>query len=228
MNDSSEVKLVQKRILNIGCGNRKIKEAINLDKSRDANPDMLYDLEWCAIESSISQTSLLESSIDKIYASHILEHIKGILPAMQELHRVAAPGCLMMVRVPYGQCSIAFEDPTHVRQFFPKSFEYFGQMAYNAADYGYRGDWEIQECIIVCRDEFREMPMDELGFLVERAFNVAEEMMVVLKAIKPIRVADGVPRTLEVKIGFKEEITKSMQREEEEMRRARAVNDPVN
>lgn len=225
MKDLSEDTKV--KVLNVGCGSNKIKGAINMDKSRNVNPDMIFDLEWCGNGSSISHMPLADNSIEKIYAFHVLEHIHNILPAMEELHRVAAPGALMMVRVPYGQCSIAFEDPTHVRQMFPKSFMYFGQMAYNAADYGYRGDWDIVEMIVVARDEFREMPMDELGFMIERAFNVADELMVVLKAVKPIRAADAKPQAIQMKIGFAEEINQQMRNEYAEMQKER-VDEPVN
>ena len=85
---------------------------------------------------------LADDSVEEFLASHILEYIHYILPVMQELHRVAKPGAKLLARVPYGSSDIAFEDPTHCRQFFLNSFSYFGQPAYARADYGYTGDWE--------------------------------------------------------------------------------------
>jgi SAM-dependent methyltransferase len=151
-----------------------------------------------------------DDEFDIIVASHTLEHIRNILPLMQELHRVAKPGALFHIRVPFGGCSIAFEDPTHVRQFFPKSFEYFGQMAYNVADYNYRGDWEPLDIMLSVNDEFQGMHPDELAFMIERAFNVAKEMFVTLQCIKPIRVADGKPRSMKVKFGFESDIKQQL------------------
>ena len=230
--DSTTETTTKKRILNIGCGLHKIPGAVNVDSQASVNPDCLFDLESCGIMRPIYilapgdnplgpakeveigrepyQLPFSDDEFDVVLASHVLEHIKNILPLMQELHRVAKPGARMHIRVPYGSHSIAFEDPTHVRQFFPKSFEYFGQMAYNAADYGYRGDWEIEQINLAVDDQFQGMSADEIAFMIERAFNIVKEMFVTLMAIKPIRKADGVPRTLEIRFEFESSIHKQM------------------
>lgn len=227
-NDSIDAE--RPRILNIGCGKHKIPGAINLDLNPTA--DIVFDLETCGKWAGESpdgiplqgQLPFVDNYFDIILASHTLEHIRNILPVMQELHRVAKPKAQLQIRVPYGGCSIAFEDPTHVRQFFPKSFEYFGQMAYNVADYGYRGDWEVVDMLLAVMDEFKGMPADELAFTMERAFNVVQEMFVVMEAIKPIRVADGVPRALKMKYGFVSDIQNGMMQAAKEF--SPASNDP--
>lgn len=191
------------KILNIGCGTNKLPGAVNLDLHPDA--DVVFDLESCGkrdSENARIEMPFPNDHFDSVQASHVLEHITNILPLMQELHRVTKPGGALFVRVPYGANPIAFEDPTHVRQFFPKSFMYFGQMAYNKADYGYRGDWKVQELIVGVADEYRGCPADELNQLLFNAWDVGQEMFVTLSAIKPIRRADGVPGKLPVTIAF--------------------------
>jgi hypothetical protein len=46
---------------------------------------------------------------------------------MEELHRIAKPNAKVVFKVPYGSSDRAFEDPTHVRQYFLHSFDYFCQ-----------------------------------------------------------------------------------------------------
>lgn len=208
---------VAEKILNIGCGRNKMPGAVNLDIAPGA--DVYFDLEGCESD----RMPFDDSYFDRIVASHTLEHIHNILPLMQELHRVAKPQAMLQIRVPFGGNSVAFEDPTHVRQFWPKSFEYFGQMAYNVADYGYRGDWEVEDMLLSVDDQYCDMPSDELAYMIERAFNIAKEIFVVMRAIKPVRKPDGAPRALKVKIGFEGDIRRGLQAAEQEL--AKGAND---
>ncbi|PGT95614.1 methyltransferase domain-containing protein, partial [Bacillus cereus] len=90
-----------------------------------------------------------DNSIDEFLAVHLLEHIQRPLDLMEELHRIAKQNAIMVCNVPYGSSDDAFEDPTHIRQFFLNSFTYFSQPIYWRADYGYRGDWLIEKLILV-------------------------------------------------------------------------------
>lgn len=120
--------------LNIGCG-RDIKEGwINLDLFPLEGVDIVTDLEKCATD----PIPLDDNSIDEFYCSHVIEHVVNTLPLMQELHRIAKPDAVALFRVPYGSSDDAFEDPTHVRQYFRSSFKYFSQPLYWRTDYGYR------------------------------------------------------------------------------------------
>ena len=78
----------------------------------------------------------------------MLEHLRDALGFMQELHRIAKPGAVPTIRVPYGSSDDADEDPTHVRRLFLYSFSYFSQRGYWYADYGYRGDWETDNIVL--------------------------------------------------------------------------------
>ena len=107
---------------------------------------------------------------------------------MQELHRVAKPGARAVFRVPYGSSDDAFEDPTHVRQYFMSSFGYFSQPYYWRADYGYRGDWATDRAtLLVDAARYAGKSADEIMSEVRTLRNVVKEMVVELRAVKPIR-----------------------------------------
>lgn len=213
---STEEKQLPK-LLNLGCGSTLIPGAINVDFNHDDSRGILgFDLESCGgpITSGIDShhpryTGRLPFSdgyFDSVQASHVLEHIRNILPLMEEIHRVTKPGGHFWIRVPYGSNSIAFEDPTHVRQFFPKSFKYFGQLAYNKADYNYRGDWEVADMVVGIDNAYKGCPPAELEQLLLNAWNIGQEIFCTLECIKPIRVADGGPNQLMIKTAFMDEI----------------------
>jgi SAM-dependent methyltransferase len=178
-----------KKKLHIGCGNDYMEDSVNLDLSFNVKADVHFDLESC----STASLPFEDDTFEEIFAAHTLEHIDNILPAMQELHRVAKDKCIFIIRVPYGATNSAFDDPTHVRQLFPSSFLYFGQPAYHRADYGYRGDWSVQEIGLTIHPNTKSS-LDKAGipiqFAVHHMHNVVHEQLVALQAIKPIRPRD--------------------------------------
>jgi predicted SAM-dependent methyltransferase len=171
--------------LNVGCGRNIIDGWINLDSYPLPGVDIVADLESCAN----APLSLANDSVGEFLLSHVLEHIRNVLPMMQELHRVAAPNAKMTIRVPYGSSDDAFEDPTHVRQIFVGSLGYFSQPYYWRADYGYRGDWLTESVTLEVAQHLRHLPDTELWDRIHRERNVVVEMVATLHALKPIREA---------------------------------------
>jgi SAM-dependent methyltransferase len=100
--------------------------------------DVVADLEKCATD----PIPLESDSVDEFLLRHVIEHIHASLEMMQELYRLAKPNAFATIVVPFGASDPAWEDPTHVRAYFPGSFDYFSQPNYWRADYGYRGDWQ--------------------------------------------------------------------------------------
>jgi len=185
--------------LNVGCGLHPLESYVNLDKVAGPGIDCVTDLDYTI------QLRYDDDTFDEILMSHILEHLHRPLAVMQELHRVAKPGCLCTIRLPYGSSDNAWEDPTHVRPYFIGSFQYFSQLAYAKADYGYRGDWRIKERRLrVQKDllKYRD-DLEHLFSLVNRGRNFVEEMTVVLEAVKPIRSPnDPVPERSPIQFDF--------------------------
>lgn len=170
--------------LNIGCG-RDIKEGwINVDKMSLPGVDWVTNLD----QGLYALNTRWENQVTEIYMSHVLEHLENPLPVLQELWRVATPDCKLIIRVPYGSSDNAWEDQTHVRPYFIGSMAYFSQMYYKGADYGYRGDWNIEE---VSLDVFTDRCDSNDGAQVLEEIkikrNMVNEMMVTLRAIKPKR-----------------------------------------
>ncbi|MEH7410824.1 class I SAM-dependent methyltransferase [Priestia megaterium] len=173
-----------KEKLHLGCGKTILKEWINLDIMKGKGVDIVADLEKC------SETPLPfeDNSIDEFYASHLIEHIHHTLPMMQELHRIAKNDAKAVFRLPYGSSDDAYEDPTHVRQYFLNSFGYFSQPYYWRADYGYRGDWKTEKIsLLVSEAVYKDKSFHGIYEDVMKKRNVVSEMIVELRAIKPIR-----------------------------------------
>jgi len=170
--------------LHLGCGRSPLPGWVNVDAVAGPGVDLVHDLDRCA-DRPLPYPS---DSVDEFLASHLLEHLHHPLPFMQELHRVARPGAAATFHVPYGSSDDAFEDPTHVRQYFVNSWIYFGQPAYWRADYGYRGDWRT-ECIelTVARDRYDGAAPAAILDDVLRSRNVVLEMRARLVAVKPVR-----------------------------------------
>jgi SAM-dependent methyltransferase len=174
--------------LNVGCGRNSIEGWINLDCIAIPGVDVVADLNTCAT----TPLPFPDDHFDEFLLSHVIEHIPNILPLMQELYRVAKPGAKALVRVPYGSSDDAFEDPTHVQQYFHGSFGYFTQPYYWRADYGYRGDWqpEVMQLLVPAATNQGLSP-NEILTKVNTLRNQVTELQVELIAIKPMREPIG-------------------------------------
>lgn len=170
--------------LHLGCGSTILTGWINLDLIEMPGVDVVADLDDCGN----TPLPFEDDSIDEFQASHLIEHLYGPLPFMQELHRIAKKEAKATFRHPYGSSDDAFKDPTHVRQYFMNSFGYFSQPFYWRADYGYRGDWLMEkQTLLVDKETYKGKTVDEIMFEVHKYRNVVREMIVELRAVKPIR-----------------------------------------
>lgn len=170
--------------LHVGCGRNILQGWINLDLVALPGVDIVADLDDC----KNTQLTLSRDSIEEFFVSHVIEHINNPLEMMQELHRVAKPNAKAVFRCPYGSSDEAFEDPTHVRQYFLSSFGYFSQPFYWRADYGYRGDWITEKItLVVDKNKYKGKKPQNILEEINKYRNVVKEMIVELRAVKPIR-----------------------------------------
>lgn len=187
-------------ILNLGCGKRSLEGFINIDCADMEGVDVIADLDNCKNVPLPFQ----DNSVDGFFASHLIEHLKNPLSFMEELYRIAKPNAEALFNVPYGSSDDAFEDPTHVRQYFLYSFGYFSQPLYWRADYGYRGDWQVKKIsLLVDKTRYQDKSYEEIMFEVNTYRNVVKEMIVELIAVKPARKAlKSLQRIPEIKFEF--------------------------
>lgn len=104
--------------LHLGCGNDRRSGYINLDSSREVNPDKVWNLEKTPL-------SFKDDSVDEILANHILEHIINFIPLMNDIHRICRKNAIIKIRTPFYSAWGQYNDPTHVRFFTPFTFNYF-------------------------------------------------------------------------------------------------------
>jgi SAM-dependent methyltransferase len=106
-------------VLDLGCGKKKQEAgAIGLDRQRGSRADVLCDLArfpW----------PLRDGCADRIHASHFIEHQADILRVMQEIHRIAKPGCEVLIVTPHYSSPDSYTDPTHLFHLGIHSFDYF-------------------------------------------------------------------------------------------------------
>lgn len=105
-------------ILDLGCGGHKQADnSIGVDFALSPDVDMVADLEY--------GLPFADSSVDHIFAVHILEHIRNLVPLMNDVHRVLRETGVLHVLTPFWQHPVAVADPTHVRFFGPETFRVF-------------------------------------------------------------------------------------------------------
>ena len=132
-----------KKILNIGCGFRKMEGAINLDIDCRCKPDILHDI-----------TKLLpfESNMfDEVYADHVFEHLLHFEELLIDIHRVLKLNGILYASVPLWPSGVSIAGVGHVRQFLPESFMMFCnprwyQPKMHPSDY--HGLFELEQAIV--------------------------------------------------------------------------------
>lgn len=170
--------------LNVGCGRNILENWLNLDSAALPGVDLVADLE----KLRETRIELPDDSVSEFLLSHVIEHVYDSLGLMQELWRVAMPGAVAVIRVPHGGNDDAWEDPTHVRAYFAKSFGFFSQPFYWRADYGYRGDWQPEKIrLVVDRKCFAGLSFPEAHAKIQIERNAVMEMICEMRAVKPIR-----------------------------------------
>jgi len=111
--------------LNIGCEADYLPGWVNLDFDKRVKADVYHDLNKFPYP-------FKDSEFDIVLASGVLEHLKDIIKAMKELHRITKRGGRIYIMVPH------FSDPTqHAESEHKQTFSYhsFGDPFWNKEFY---------------------------------------------------------------------------------------------
>src|SRR5262245_38574856 len=105
------------QILNVGCGtDRSLPGAVTIDVNPGVSPDVVHDLNqvpW----------PFPDNSFDAIYCKEVIEHLKDVIPIMEEMHRVGRAGAMLQITTPHFSCANSFTDPTHLHHLGFFSFD---------------------------------------------------------------------------------------------------------
>lgn len=183
--------------LNMGCGNNKKPDFVNVDMFEECEPDVLFDLES-------TPWPWLDDSVDEVLFNHSLEHIgaetKVFLAIIQELYRVCMKDALLRVNVPHPRHDNFITDPTHVRIITPDVLGMFSKAnndhwkrtnAANTPLAHYLGvDFEIENYDIVLEEPYQtacrdgSMSLQQLDVILKERNNIASEYRMLLRVRK--------------------------------------------
>ena len=104
------------KILDLGCGTRKLKGSIGIDSLKLKGVDIVHNLN--------KGIPFPKNTFDKVYSSHFIEHSKDAVFMLKEIHRVLKPGGVAEIIVPHHTNPMAY-DITHNHFFSWATFEHF-------------------------------------------------------------------------------------------------------
>ncbi len=103
--------------LHLGCGNIIKQGYVNVDMSALPGVDVVADLgkfPW----------PFENNSAEVIELHNVLEHLPDVFRTMEELYRISAPGCKVLITVPYYNSIDYGSDPSHLHPFSQRSLDF--------------------------------------------------------------------------------------------------------
>jgi len=147
--------------LNLGCGRNLEAGFINLDRVAGPGVDRVTNLDYEVQPDWPDNWIGGYQEFDCILASHVLEHIRNLIPLMRECHRILRPGGHLLIVAPHASSDDAWEDPTHVRAFTEQSWIYFDRRIYETP--GHHGYYPSDVDFIFEAVEVRLVPQDDVA-----------------------------------------------------------------
>ena len=161
-------------------------------------PSKVYPAKY---EPKMSDLNTLEDHFDKIILRHVFEHVRNVIPMMEEIYRLLKPGGTVEITCPYWTSIWAWGDIGHVRAVNEMSFVWFSKEHYkknreentSCSYYEPDCDFEIKDIKLIPTTRYKphggnEMAKAQKQIAImehkDRHLNVIEEIKVVLEAIK--------------------------------------------
>lgn len=114
-NKKQKINIVTK--LDIGCGANKQLGFTGIDIVSIEGVDIVHDLEkypW----------PIKANSIEEVFSSHVIEHIKDLFKFFDELYRIMKVGAKATFIAPYYSSIRSMQDPSHIRPISEATFLY--------------------------------------------------------------------------------------------------------
>ena len=108
---------MKEMVLDIGCGDNKVRGSIGLDVRPCSGVDIV-----CRFDQGLP---LKSESADRIWCRHVLEHMVDLESVLREFSRVLKDSGTIHIVVPHFSNSLAYSDYTHRRFFGFYTFDYF-------------------------------------------------------------------------------------------------------
>lgn len=115
-----ELEVVTLYKLDLGCGLHREDGFLGVDIIPGPVVDVVCDLEkypWPWADDSVEAVSI----------KHYIEHVKDLIPFMNELYRVMRVGAKCFISAPYYTSIRSMQDPTHVRPICENTFLYYNK-----------------------------------------------------------------------------------------------------
>lgn len=119
-----------KKVLDIGCGRKKLPGAVGLDRELMPEVDVTADLN--------KELPFGDEEFEAVYGDQVLEHIPNLVELVYEIYRVLKPRGIFLAHVPYFRAAWAHIDPTHVRSFTISTMDYFVKGTFCYENYRFR------------------------------------------------------------------------------------------
>ena len=110
--------VVEKRVLDVGCGWNKTPGAIGIDSNPRTHADVIHDL-------GVLPYPFANDEFDEVVCSHVAEHVPDVMAFVTELFRITKPGGLIKITTPHYSNPDWPTDPTHRNHFNSYSFNCF-------------------------------------------------------------------------------------------------------
>ncbi len=109
---------MEKRSLDLGCGQRKSPGAIGADLNRRSHADVICHLGRCPYP-------FRPETFDFIVCDNLVEHLEDISSALKEIHRILKTGGELLILSPHFSSDDSYSDVTHRHALSIRSFDEF-------------------------------------------------------------------------------------------------------
>lgn len=107
-----------KKILDVGCGDAKVKGSIGIDSIKLPGVDIVHNLNnypW----------PFKKETFDEIYMLNIIEHLPDTIKVMEEVYRILKKGGKVHIVTVYWNHRHSVTDPQHVSFFNELTWDFF-------------------------------------------------------------------------------------------------------